>query len=188
MRTCRSHRPTSGPPSRAPRCGPTWPSMGGMAGSELMGGVAGSELTSAHERGTMNATGGVDGGLSQAGGLEEQVPDVAALRAALDATGYLADDALATALFLASRMGQPILLEGEPGVGKTEAAKALAQALATPMLRLPLDRLPGHQPGRGDHPPPGAGYHGDPGRPGRPGGGPAAGPRSRQAARGRGGD
>ncbi len=84
----------------------------------------------------MNATGGVDGGLSQAGGLEEQVPDVAALRAALDATGYLADDALATALFLASRMGQPILLEGEPGVGKTEAAKALAQALATPMLRL----------------------------------------------------
>jgi MoxR-like ATPase len=39
-------------------------------------------------------------------------------------------------LFLAARMGQPILLEGEPGVGKTEAAKALAQALATPMLRL----------------------------------------------------
>ena len=96
----------------------------------------------------MNATGGadggpgvdngfgVDGGPGQAGGLEEQVPDVATLRAALDATGYLADDALATALFLAARMGQPILLEGEPGVGKTEAAKALAEALATPMLRL----------------------------------------------------
>src|SRR6516162_5870179 len=97
---------------------------------------------SARERGMMNATGGadggpgVDGGVGQAGGLEEQVPDVATLRAALDATGYLADDALATALFLAARMGQPILLEGEPGVGKTEAAKALAQALATPMLRL----------------------------------------------------
>ena len=56
-----------------------------------------------------------------------RVPDVAALRAALDATGYLADEALATALFLAARMGQPILLEGEPGVGKTEAAKALAR-------------------------------------------------------------
>ena len=79
---------------------------------------------------------GVDGGLGHTGGLEELVPDVAALRAALDATGYLADDALATALFLAARMGQPILLEGEPGVGKTEAAKALAEALATPMLRL----------------------------------------------------
>src|SRR5215472_8754290 len=69
-------------------------------------------------------------------GMAEQVPDVAALLAALDATGYLADEALATALFLAARMGQPILLEGEPGVGKTEAAKALAQALDTPMLRL----------------------------------------------------
>ena len=78
----------------------------------------------------MNSTGG------PAGGLDEQVPDVAALQAALDASGYLADEALATALFLAARMGQPILLEGEPGVGKTEAAKALAQALATPLLRL----------------------------------------------------
>src|SRR5690606_28073285 len=66
--------------------------------------------------------------MSTPDGLPE---DVAALRRALDATGYLADDALATALFLAVRMGQPILLEGEPGVGKTEAAKALATALAT---------------------------------------------------------
>ena len=48
----------------------------------------------------------------------------------------LADEALATALFLATRMGQPILLEGEPGVGKTEAAKALAVALDTSLLRL----------------------------------------------------
>jgi MoxR-like ATPase len=68
--------------------------------------------------------------------MSELVPDVAALRAALDGTGYLADDDLATALFLAVRMGQPILLEGEPGVGKTAAGASLAAALDTPLLRL----------------------------------------------------
>ena len=49
---------------------------------------------------------------------------------------YLADDALATTLFLGLRLPQPLLLEGEAGVGKTEAAKALAEALGTPLIRL----------------------------------------------------
>ena len=64
------------------------------------------------------------------------ITDVDGLAAALDRTAYLADDALATALFLAVRMRQPILLEGEPGVGKTSAAVALATALDTPLLRV----------------------------------------------------
>jgi MoxR-like ATPase len=64
------------------------------------------------------------------------VPDVATLSGMLEATGYLTDESLSTALFLALRLGQPILLEGEPGVGKTEAAKSLALALDTPLIRL----------------------------------------------------
>jgi MoxR-like ATPase len=54
----------------------------------------------------------------------------------LDAVGYLVDDGLAMAVFLALRLGKPLLLEGEPGVGKTAAAKALARALETPLIRL----------------------------------------------------
>jgi MoxR-like ATPase len=68
--------------------------------------------------------------------LAELLPDVPTLLAELDRVSYLADEPLSTALFLAARMGQPILLEGEPGVGKTEAAKALAAVMDTPLIRL----------------------------------------------------
>jgi MoxR-like ATPase len=54
----------------------------------------------------------------------------------LDAVDYLVDDGLAMAVYLALRLGKPLLLEGEPGVGKTAAAKALARALETPLIRL----------------------------------------------------
>jgi MoxR-like ATPase len=49
---------------------------------------------------------------------------------------YLADQGLATALFLALQMRRPLLLEGSPGVGKTEVAKALAGALGKRLIRL----------------------------------------------------
>ncbi|MDX2381475.1 MAG: MoxR family ATPase [Acidimicrobiia bacterium] len=58
------------------------------------------------------------------------------LRSALDDVDYLVDDGLSMALYLTMKLGQPLLLEGEPGVGKTTAAKALATALGTPLIRL----------------------------------------------------
>ena len=68
--------------------------------------------------------------------LDARFPQVGTLTDALGDVGYLAGEQLSSALFLAVRMGQPILLEGEPGVGKTEAAKALASVLDTPLVRL----------------------------------------------------
>ncbi|HEV7728482.1 MAG TPA: MoxR family ATPase [Modestobacter sp.] len=61
---------------------------------------------------------------------------VADLKQALAGVDYLADDGLAMAAFLALRMGRPLLLEGENGVGKTEIALALAQLLGRELIRL----------------------------------------------------
>src|SRR3972149_2728488 len=54
----------------------------------------------------------------------------------LAAADYLADRSLATVLFLALRMGRPLFLEGEAGVGKTEIAKVLSKALGRRLIRL----------------------------------------------------
>ena len=63
-------------------------------------------------------------------------PDIETLARRLADVDYLVDEALATSLFLGVRLPQPLLLEGEAGVGKTEAAKALAAVLSTPLVRL----------------------------------------------------
>ncbi|NUZ07624.1 AAA family ATPase [Piscinibacter koreensis] len=61
---------------------------------------------------------------------------VDAVLALLAAENYVADRRLATAVFLSLRLRRPLFLEGEPGVGKTELAKALARGLATRLLRV----------------------------------------------------
>jgi MoxR-like ATPase len=71
-----------------------------------------------------------------AGEVRHLVPDVETLARRLSEVDYLVDEGLATSTFLSLRLPQPLLLEGEAGVGKTEAAKALAQVLDTPLIRL----------------------------------------------------
>jgi MoxR-like ATPase len=66
-------------------------------------------------------------------GLFASVTD---LQRRLAASSYLADDGLSTALFLAARLPQPLLLEGEPGVGKSELGRTLAEAFGLPFIRL----------------------------------------------------
>ena len=61
---------------------------------------------------------------------------VADVVSGLAANGYLADEGLATAIYLSLTMGRPLLLEGEPGVGKTEVAKALSALTGGELLRL----------------------------------------------------
>ncbi|MGO9891095.1 MAG: AAA family ATPase [Solirubrobacteraceae bacterium] len=68
--------------------------------------------------------------------IRQLVPDVEMLAQRLAAVDYLVDEGLATSMFLSLRLPQPLLLEGEAGVGKTEAGKALAAVLDTPLIRL----------------------------------------------------
>ncbi len=70
---------------------------------------------------------------------QQPIADLATIedvQRAMFAQDYIADRSLATAVFLALKRRKPLLLEGEPGVGKTEVAKVLAGILHTPLIRL----------------------------------------------------
>ena len=71
-----------------------------------------------------------------AGEIRHLVPDVETLAQRLASVDYLVDEGLATSMYLSLRLPQPLLLEGEAGVGKTEAGKSLAAVLDTPLIRL----------------------------------------------------
>ena len=58
------------------------------------------------------------------------------VRRRFDDPDYLADEGISAAVFLSLRLGLPLLLEGEPGVGKTAAARVLAEVLGAPLVRL----------------------------------------------------
>ena len=68
--------------------------------------------------------------------LKPQFASVADVSERLTAVGYLTDDAIATTVFLADRLGKPLLVEGPAGVGKTELAKAVAEATGSELIRL----------------------------------------------------
>jgi MoxR-like ATPase len=65
-----------------------------------------------------------------------QLSSINAVAAALTGEAYVADIGLCTSLFLALKMGKALLLEGEPGVGKTEVAKVLSRLFQAPLIRL----------------------------------------------------
>ena len=68
--------------------------------------------------------------------VKELIKDTETITRGFGSLGYVADDELATILFLMVRLGKPLLLEGHPGVGKTEVANVLAAYLNTEVIRL----------------------------------------------------
>ncbi|CAN5221472.1 MoxR family ATPase [soil metagenome] len=68
--------------------------------------------------------------------MGERFGDIGAVRTGLAATGYLADDAIATSVYLAEALVKPVLVEGPAGTGKTELAKSVAAMTGARLLRL----------------------------------------------------
>src|SRR5215472_17665600 len=73
---------------------------------------------------------------TQAHGKKIKIEDASAVLRGFEEHGYIADRGLATAVYLLTRLGMPLLLEGQTGLGKTEVAKVLSQFLEAPLIRL----------------------------------------------------
>ncbi len=67
---------------------------------------------------------------------EGAAPAIASIREGFERSGYICNDHIATSIFLAERLQKPLLVEGPPGVGKTELAKATAELVGKPLIRL----------------------------------------------------
>jgi MoxR-like ATPase len=74
--------------------------------------------------------------MNSSGGTSSRFDDVDDVAKRLHTTGYVADKGIATVVYLADKLGKPLLVEGPAGVGKTELAKALAETLEQPLVRL----------------------------------------------------
>ena len=70
------------------------------------------------------------------GDIEKLAGSVASLQTSFEEHRYICSDEIATAVFLAYQLRKPILIEGPPGVGKTELAKTAAEMFALPLIRL----------------------------------------------------
>lgn len=74
--------------------------------------------------------------LASLSGVDNDIDSPRGLTERLHSSGYLADSGLSTVAYLALTMGRPLLLEGEPGTGKTSLAEAMAETLQVPLIRL----------------------------------------------------
>ena len=72
----------------------------------------------------------------QAHAKKVKVEDASAVLRGFEEQGYIGDRGLATAVYLLTKLGMPLLLEGQTGLGKTEVAKVLSQFLEAPLIRL----------------------------------------------------